>query len=121
MLARRSRPFARRSRLIARTAAALVVCAVAFPAVSALASSSRSVKVADSYFSVKHVTISRGTKVRWIWNGVLYHNVKVKSGPVKFHSPTQVAGSYSYTFSRRGTYVLYCQVHPGMKMTVVVR
>jgi plastocyanin len=109
-----------RGRRLAWVLALLGVCAVTLPVALALAST-RSVGVRDSYFSVKRLTISRGTKVRWSWGGVLNHNVTVKSGPSRFHSRTQVTGSYSHTFTKRGTYKLYCSIHPGMTMTVVVR
>jgi plastocyanin len=100
---------------------ALIVLTVLLAAVSSVAlAATRTVLIKDNYFSAKTVTISRGSKVTWQWKGFLPHNVRVKSGPVKFHSRTQHAGSYSHTFLRRGTYRLYCTLHPYMKMTVVV-
>jgi plastocyanin len=45
----------------------------------------------------------------------------VHTGPSSFSSRTQVRGSYSHTFTKRGTYRLVCTVHPKMRMTVVVR
>jgi plastocyanin len=98
---------------------AITVIAVALSSVSALASSP--VKVADNFYSVKHLVIGKGAKVTWKWTGYLDHNVAVRSGPAKFRSRTQARGSYSHVFTKRGTYNLYCTVHPGMKMTVVVR
>jgi plastocyanin len=90
-------------------------------AVSALASSSKAVKIGDNYYGPKSLTVGRGTKVTWKWVGVLKHNVVVHTGPSSFSSRTQVRGSYSHTFTRRGTYRLVCTVHPKMRMTVVVR
>ena len=90
-------------------------------AVTALASSGKTVKVGDNYYGPKTLTIGRGTKVTWKWVGVLKHNVVVHTGPASFNSRTQVRGNYSHTFTRRGTYQLVCTVHPKMKMTVVVR
>ena len=52
---------------------------------------------------------------------MLKHNVVVHTGPAFFSSKTQVRGSYSHVFTRKGTYALVCTVHPKMKMTVVVR
>jgi plastocyanin len=99
---------------------ALIV--VAISSVSALAAVTKQVKVADDYFGAKHLTISKGGRVSWKWEGFLNHNVKVKTGPVKFHSKTQVVGTFSHVFTRKGTYVLYCTLHPEtMKMTVVVK
>jgi plastocyanin len=90
-------------------------------AVSALASSAKTVKVGDNYYGPRSLTVGRGTKVTWKWVGVLKHNVVVHTGPSAFSSKTQVRGSYIHTFTRRGTYRLVCTVHPKMKMTVVVR
>lgn len=99
----------------------VMTAAAALTAVSALASSAPAVNVRDNYFSVKHLTVNRGTRVSWKWAGVLYHNVSVRSGPSRFHSRTQVLGSFSHLFTARGTYSLYCTLHKSMRMTVVVR
>jgi plastocyanin len=32
-----------------------------------------------------------------------------------------VRGSYSHTFTKKGTYQLVCTIHKSMKMTVVVK
>ena len=91
-------------------------------AVSALAATStRSVKVGDNFFRPTDITIRAGTKVEWKWAGVLVHNVTVRSGPVRFHSRTQVRGSFSHVFTKRGTYALVCTIHPSMTETVTVR
>jgi plastocyanin len=99
----------------------LTAVLVGFSAVSALASSTKYVKVADSYFSVKKLTIRRGTRVTWNWVGTLYHNVTVRSGPSKFQSNTKLSGTYSHRFTRPGKYVLYCTLHRYMVMTVYVK
>jgi plastocyanin len=100
---------------------ALTVVLIGVSAVTALASSGKTVKVADSYYGPKTLTVGRGTKVTWKWTGVLKHNVVVHTGPSFFSSRTQVRGTYVHTFTKRGTYALVCTVHPKMKMTVVVR
>lgn len=109
-------------RLRARRLRVLILLTVLFAAGAGTAlAATHTVFVRDSYFSVKTLTISRGSRVSWQWKGALNHNVSVKSGPVRFHSRTQYSGSYSHTFLRSGTYRLYCTLHPYMKMTVVVR
>jgi plastocyanin len=101
---------------------ALLVLTVVFAAASSIAfAATRTVLVKDSYFTVKTMTVKRGTKLTWKWAGYLNHNVAVKSGPVRFHSRTQYRGTYSHRFLRKGTYRLFCSIHPFMKMTVVVR
>ena len=98
----------------------LIAVVSAVFAATALAAT-RSVNVQDSFFSSKSVSVSRGTTVTWHWIGALYHNVKVRSGPAKFGSRIQLKGTYSHRFTVRGTYKLYCSLHPGMVMTVTVR
>ncbi len=101
--------------LLALTAALLTISSVA------LASGSKTVQIKDNFFSTKKITIGKGARVTWQWHAFLRHNVAVRSGPAKFKSRTQVHGSFSHTFSKPGTYHLYCTLHPYMKMTVVVR
>jgi plastocyanin len=110
-------PHSRRVVVLLALAAALL----AFSSVAALAASDRSAKIGDDFFHPGRLTIDKGTKVTWNWKGYLNHNVHVKSGPSKFHSPPQVQGSFSHVFDRRGTYHLYCTIHPNMKETIVVR
>lgn len=102
--------------LLAVTAAILAGSSVA-----ALAASSASVKVGNNWFKANTVTISKGGKVTWTWVGQPYHNVTVRSGPVKFHSRTLAGGTFSHVFTKAGTYHLVCTLHPNMKMTVVVK
>ncbi len=99
----------------------LTVLSVAVFAVSALASSGKTVKVKDNFFGPRSLTVGKGTKVTWKWAGELRHNVVVHTGPSFFSSKTQVRGSFSHTFTARGTYHLVCTIHPSMKMTVVVK
>ena len=88
---------------------------------AAFAASGRTVRVADNYYGPKTLTVGRSTKVTWKWTGVLKHNVVVNRGPSFFTSRTQVRGTFTHTFTKKGTYALVCTVHPKMKMTVVVR
>lgn len=108
---------------LGRRALALLILVFALAsliATTALASPAKSVNVGDSFFGPKTVSVGKGTSVTWKWTGTLLHNVKVRNGPAKFKSRTQIRGSYRYTFSARGTYKLYCTLHPNMTMTVVV-
>src|SRR5690349_13474650 len=104
----------------ALAALALAVALLAASAVSAFASSTKSAWIGDFYFHPGKATIKKGTKVTWKWQGVLNHNVTVKSGPSKFHSKSQARGTFNWTFQKKGTYHLYCTIHPFMKETIVV-
>ena len=112
----------RRLTLIAMVA--LAAAAAAVPAVSALASTpTKKITVGDNFFKPKTVTINRGTRVTWVWHSFgIQHNVTVKSGPSKFHSANKGGGTYTHLFGKKGTYHLFCTLHPTqMKETIIVR
>jgi len=89
-------------------------------AVSALAAT-KTVSVKDDVFAPKSITVKKGTTIKWVWRGDEPHNVKVTSGPAKFHSVTQTKGSYSKKLTKKGTYKLVCTIHaPGMSMKIKV-
>jgi plastocyanin len=98
-------------------AAIALLAVLAVPALAA----TKSVTVGDTFFKAKSITVSKGTTVKWVWRGKLPHDVKVKSGPAKFHSAVKTKGSYSKRLTRRGTYRIICTIHPNMKQTVTVR
>ncbi len=102
-----------------------LIAAVALPAMAAEphaeAARTKRVTVGDLFFKKKTITIKSGDTVRWHWVGVAPHNVKVKSGPAKFHSKTQASGTYSKKLRKRGTYRYICTVHPTqMKGKIIV-
>jgi plastocyanin len=105
----------------------LAAAAVASAAFATSAPSATRVNVGDNYFvrpsGVPTVTVAKGTKVRWVWTGRDLHNVKVKSGPATFSSPSKMDGSFSKRMRKRGTYTIVCSVHGGrdQKMKLVVR
>ena len=93
-------------------------------AVPALAAT-RTVKVGDDYYvrkgSVPTVTVKKGTKVTWRWEGKDMHNVAVTKGPVKFRSSFKSSGTYSKTVRTAGTYTIVCTIHqPDMTMKLRV-
>jgi plastocyanin len=93
---------------------------------AASAPSATRVKIGDNYFvrssGVPTVTVSEGTRVKWVWRGDNIHNVKVVKGPVKFGSSTMKTGTYTKKMRRSGTYTIICTVHGGkdQKMKLVV-
>jgi plastocyanin len=97
--------------------------AVAAPAATKTKPKQRIVKieVSSDFYDPAKVTIRRGDRIRWNWTpGFDLHDVYVRRGPEKFHSPTQSAGVYARTFRRPGTFRLYCTQHE-MDMTLVVK
>ena len=114
-----------------RGLAALGTTLVAVAAVSVLpggagaASSTKTVKIVDISYKPKKVTISKGQKVKWVWQDQIVAHTVTSTGAKKFKSSTEKkTGSYTVTFKKAGTYRYYCLVHPSdpnMKGTVVVK
>jgi plastocyanin len=105
-------------RLLAVLAAVAIVAAVlAIPAMAA----TRTITIGDNFFRPASATVSKGTNVKWVWQGKLAHNVTVKKGPAKFKSSTKPKGTFSKVLTRAGTYTIVCTIHPGMQMTLKVR
>ena len=73
------------------------------------------VKIGDNYFvreaGVPVVTVTKNSRVKWVWTGESRHNVKVVKGPATFGSSTMQTGSYVKKVTRTGTYTLICTVH----------
>lgn len=109
---------------------AAAACLLAAPA-AALggppASAARTHAVALQHIAIKPKTlrIHRGDSVTWTWGDKpidAMHNV-TSFGKLRFRSgPTQLVGTYTVRFSRKGTYTYHCTIHPGaMEATIVVR
>jgi plastocyanin len=106
---------------VALLAGLIATLALAVPALS----KTKSVEVDDNYFvhegKPRTVTVHKGDKVEWEWEGANLHNVTVKKGPVKFHSKDKTSGSFEKKLKKLGTYKIVCTFHaPGMRMTLKV-
>jgi plastocyanin len=111
-----------RKLLVVGLLAGLLVAVLAGPALS----KSKSIEVDDNYFVHKGkpptVTVKKGTKVEFEFEGRNPHNVTVTKGPVKFASKTKTSGTFTKKFKKKGTYKLVCTIHPpNMKMTLKVK
>ncbi len=112
----------RTSTALLTTAASIAACGV----IAAASGAASSVNVGDNYFvrpsGVPTVSAKTGTRVTFKFIGRKPHNVKVKSGPSKFTSPTRKSGTYKTPALRKGTYVLFCTIHgqsdQSMKLSV---
>ena len=111
----------------ARTLVAVLACGAAATAIAGSASSAsiRTVKIGDNYFvrssGVPTVTVAAKTRVTWRWTGESAHDVRVSSGPVRFHSKVQTSGTYSRVMTRRGTYKIFCEIHGAKDQSMVLR
>ena len=102
----------------------ILIAAVALVAAAAPAQAGKvaDVDLGTSYYAPAKLTVKRGDKVRFTWNPSFdLHDVNVKSGPQRFHSPLQASGTWTRKFTKPGKYVLYCTQHSDMGMTLVVK
>ncbi|MGH3926295.1 MAG: cupredoxin domain-containing protein, partial [Pseudonocardiaceae bacterium] len=67
------------------------------------------------------LTVAVGDTVTWTNNDTALHTVTVTDGPEIFESELLNPGdTFTYTFTKAGTYEYYCAVHPDMKASVLV-
>ena len=78
--------------------------------------------VSDFSFRNQRVELSAGSGFRWRFLGTERHDVTLANGPEGLASASVREGSFSFRFRRKGTYNLYCSLHPTlMTQRVVVR
>jgi len=116
--------FANTASTATRTATPARVAPAAKPASAALVAApaaTKQVMIENYAFSPSSLSIKVGDTVTWTNMDTAPHTVTVSSGPVKFASPNLQKGqSFTYTFTKAGTYQYYCAVHPDMKGSVTV-
>jgi plastocyanin len=81
----------------------------------------RKVVIKNFSFKPAHITIKRGTKVRWINRDSTAHTAtanKKRSFDSGRLSPGQ---RYTHTFKRAGKQRYHCEIHPDMMGSVVVK
>ena len=108
------------------TAPAAIVVAGAVLVFSGAAEARTSkVKISSNFFAPGKLTVHKGDKVRFVWDAFSFeaHDVNVKKGPAKFHSPLQSGGTWTTKkLARPGKYQLFCSQHPDeMRMTLTVK
>jgi plastocyanin len=78
------------------------------------------VKIDNFSFSPATITIPAGTTVKWTNRDDIPHTVV--NDDQKFQSKAlDTDESYSYTFTKRGTYPYFCSIHPKMTGKVIVQ
>ncbi|CAM3861368.1 cupredoxin family copper-binding protein [Smaragdicoccus niigatensis] len=77
------------------------------------------ISITNFAFGPETLTVPVGTTVTWINHDEEPHTVASDDGT--FHSPgMDTGGTYSFTFTKAGTYQYICSIHPFMKASVVV-
>jgi len=106
----------------------LIALFAALPVVTAApAAATQTVSVKDNMFDPKTITVNVGDTVNWQYAGQNEHTVQADNG--SFNSGDLKTGektSFSFTFTKAGTFPYYCKYHggpggKGMSGTVVVQ
>jgi len=81
-----------------------------------------SVSINNFAFSPQQITVSQGTTVTWTNQDSVAHTVVSDAGaPGTFSSdPLSQGSSFTFTFTKPGTYTYHCSIHPSMTGTVTV-
>jgi plastocyanin len=81
----------------------------------------RKVLIQDFRFKPAHITIKRGTKVRWINKDTSPHTATANNAR-SFDSGRLGKGQrYTHTFKRAGKKPYHCEIHPHMKGRITVK
>jgi plastocyanin len=81
----------------------------------------KTVLIQDFSFKPAQITIKRGTKVRWINKDISPHTATANNGR-SFDSGRLGKGQrYTHTFKSVGKKGYFCEIHPFMRGSVVVK
>jgi plastocyanin len=117
--------------ILLMTLAALVVVSTLFavsvagahkpPTAKAQKHPTRTISIQNFRFKPAHITIKRGTKVRWINKDSTAHTATANNGR-SFDSGRLGKGQrYTHTFKNAGKKSYHCKIHPDMRASVVVK
>jgi plastocyanin len=83
-------------------------------------SNGNSVTIMNFAFSPVTLTVKTGMKVTWMNNDTVTHTVTANQGA--FDSGDLSPGnSFSFTFTKAGTYSYHCNIHHSMMATIIVQ
>jgi plastocyanin len=88
---------------------------------TAMAATTKTTTLKDDTFTKGKLTISKGTTVVWNWSKTRHkHTVSDYEG--RWGSTEKRKGSYKHKFAKKGTFTVYCLVHPiEMRQRIVVK
>jgi plastocyanin len=80
------------------------------------------VSIDNFKFEPAELTVPVGTTVKWTNRDDVPHTATSKDEPRTFDSKSlDTDDSYSFTFTKPGTYSYYCKVHTHMTATIIVK
>lgn len=84
------------------------------------AAAANAVTIENYKFAPATMTIKVGTKVTWTNKDTVKHTVTVDSGDGPKSDLFGKGETFSYTFTKAGSYSYHCEPHPYMKATITV-
>jgi plastocyanin len=87
---------------------------------AAPAAAGAEVKIDNFTFTPATVTVAVGTQVTWTNRDDIPHTVVTEDKAIKSKA-LDTDEKFTYKFTKPGTYVYFCSIHPKMKGTVVVQ
>jgi plastocyanin len=91
------------------------------PATKAQNKPTRTVVIQNFRFKPAHITIKRGTKVRWINKDTTAHTATANNGRSFDSGLLRKGQRYTHTFKSAGKKGYHCKPHPHMRGIVVVK
>jgi|SRR5947209_20315278 len=87
------------------------------------AKSTGSISITNMMFTPSQITVAKGGTVTWTNNDATTHTVVDDLTNVGGPSSGQIApgGTYSFTFTKTGSFQYHCSIHPSMRGTIVVK
>jgi len=82
--------------------------------------SGNSITIANMAFGPATLTVKAGTTVTWKNSDGYAHTVTSDDGTTFDSGMLAGAASFSYTANTAGTYAYHCNIHSGMKATLIV-
>jgi len=79
------------------------------------------VKIDNFTYSPVTVTVATGTTVKWTNRDDIPHTVVSEDKSTFKSKALDTDDSFSYTFTKPGTYTYFCSIHPKMTAKVVVQ
>ncbi len=86
----------------------------------AAAGNAAQVIMTNRSYDPQEITVKVGDTVTWVNQDAPKHDVVADNGEFK-SSLFDKGQSFSFTFTKAGTYPYHCSIHPGMTGTVIVQ
>jgi plastocyanin len=90
---------------------------------SSQAAATGSIDIKNMMFTPSQITVAKGGTVTWTNNDSVAHTViddlSNVGGPAS--GDIQPGSTYSFTFTKSGSFQYHCSIHPSMRGTIVVK